>query len=299
MINTIPAGSSSPIATAKQISGIAPLTRLEKNTMTADTLSGDATLSTLSRQLAESAARAELRDKNMDRRQLGVEASRMLQATAASNWRLDSPDYKIELPDTSDPELLLRAKQAGEYIARYAHGHSGAKNPFAGLSREQLNLIAYDDKGPYTMDERSAAYSAVCDIELEWNRGLWGPERIESAANNGRTPNFYAEVLAHYRTLEPIEQAQYPDNYESRLERQIKEASDPASTEKKDDFVLMTLFEILARYGGPGSKSKPGILDATFGVAPPRAVDSSPKPALKTNSLSPDASPTPAAAGRS
>ncbi|WP_162874641.1 hypothetical protein [Pseudomonas viridiflava] len=299
MINTVSSASSAHINSARQTSDIASASLQKKEPITRDASSANATLSTLSRQLADSAIRAEHRDKTMDRRQLGAEASRILNKMAESDWRLDRADYKIELPETDDPELLKRARQAAEFVARYAHNHVGAKNPFDGLSRAQLNLIVYDDEGPYTMDERSAACSAVCEIEGKWNDALWGPERLESAANNGRTPMFYTEVLAHYRTLEPIEEAQYPDIYESRLERQIKEASDPNSTDKKSDFELLSLFEFLARYGFPGDKKKPGILDEAFNGEASMAGNTKPAPTLKTSSLSPGASPTPAAAGRS
>jgi hypothetical protein len=299
MINTVSSGTGVHVNSAKQTSDVASVTVQKKESIKGDASPAKATLSTLSRQLAESAVRAEHRDKTMDRRQLGVEASRILTQIAESNWRLDRADYKIELPDTTDPELLKRARQAAEYIARYAHGHVGAKNPFAGLSREQLNLIVYDKEGPYTMDERNAACDEVCEIEGKWNHALWGPERLESAANNGRTPMFYAEVLAHYRTLEPIEEAQYPDIYESRLERQIKEASDPNFTDKKSDFELLSLFQFLARYGFPGDKKKPGILDEASNSEPATALGTNQTGALKTSNLSPDASPTPAAAGRS
>ena len=299
MINAVSIGSGIHINSAKQASDVASVPVQEKKSIRGDASPANATLSTLSRQLAESAVRAEHRDKTMDRRQLGAEASRIMSRMAESNWRLDRADYKIELPDTTDPELLKRARQAAEYVARYAHGHVGATNPFAGLSREQLNLIVYDEEGPYTMDERSAACSAVLKIEGKWNHALWGPERLESAANNGRTPMFLTEVLAHYRTLEPIEQAQYPDIYESRLEREIKEASDPNFSDKKSDFELLSLFEFLARYGFPGDKKKPGMLDEDLNGTPSMAVNTNQASNLTTSNLSPDASPTPAAAGRS
>lgn len=282
MINTVSSSGGIYINSAKQARDITSVSLPEHELKPRDMSPDDARLSTLSRQLADSAVRAEQRDKSMDRRQLGAQAHRILRQLVESEWRLERADYKIEYPATSDPELLKRARQAAEYVARYAHGHSGAKNPFAGLSREQLNLIVYDDAGPYTMDERSAACSAVCDIELEWNRSLWGPERLESAANNGRTPKFYAEVLAHYRTLEPIEQAQYPDIYESRLERQIQEANDPSS-ENKTDFELLTLFELLARYGFPADRKKAGILDGAVDSDSPPAPGSGLKPTLKTS----------------
>jgi hypothetical protein len=256
-------------------------------------------LSGLSRQLAESAVRAEARDKSMTRRELGAEAARILREKTESNWRSDEIGYVNQVPDTVDPELLERARQASEYVARYARGNLGAQNPFAGLSREQLNLITYDEEGPYTLHERTAAYDAVCDIERKWNHALWGPKRLEAAANNGRTPMFLTEVLAHYRTLEPIEEAQYPDIYESRLEREIKEESDPTSTDKKSDFELLSLFQFLARYGFPGDKKNPGILDEVLNGEPSMTVNTNQTPAFKTNNFSPSASPAPTALGKS
>lgn len=298
MINTV-SRSSVHVNAARQISDTALLSPVQTKSVISEESSVKPMLSGLSRQLAESALRAEARDKSMTRRELGAEAGRILREKTESNWRSDEIGYVNQVPDTTDPELLERARQASEYVARYARGNLGAENPFAGLSREQLNLITYDEEGPYTLHERTAAYDAVCDIERKWNHALWGPERLESAANNGRTPMFLTEVLAHYRTLEPIEQAQYPDIYESRLEREIKEESDPTFTDKKSDFELLSLFEFLARYGFPGDKKKPGILDEACNGEPATALGTNQPPTLTTSSLSPDASPSPVAAGRS
>lgn len=282
MINTVTDGSNVHIKAVKKIIDVASVSIPKEKSVTRDASPAKASLSTLSRQLADSAARAEARDRNMDRRQLGAEANRILMKMVESNWRSDEIGYVTELPDTADSELLERARQATEYVARHVRQNRRAENPFAGLSREQLNLIVYDEAGPYTLHERSAAHSAVIAMESEWNHGLWGPERLESAANNGRTPKFYAEVLAHYRTLEPIEQAQYPDIYESRLERQIQEANDPSS-ENKTDFELLTLFELLARYGFPADRKKAGILDGAVDSDSPPAPGSGLKTTLKTS----------------
>lgn len=112
MINAVSIGSGIHISSAKQASDVASVPVQEKASIRGDASPANATLSTLSRQLAESAVRAEHRDKTMDRRQLGAEASRIMSRMAESNWRLDRADYKIELPDTTDPELLKRARQA-------------------------------------------------------------------------------------------------------------------------------------------------------------------------------------------
>ncbi|MCD5970550.1 hypothetical protein [Pseudomonas quasicaspiana] len=281
MINTV---SSASVAVGKvaQLSNVSSGTVQKKTSITVDTPNTQSTLSMLSRQLAESAVRADARDKTMDRRQLGVETSRILRELVEYSWRSDEVGYITEYPDTKDPELLERAQQATEYEGRFMSGNHQAKNPFAELSRDQLNLIIYDEKGPYTLHERNAAHTAVNQIENKWNRSLWGPERQESAANNGRTPRFYAEILSHYKTLPLIEQVQYPDNYETRLARLVTEQSGPAPAKEKE-FRILTLFEVMAKYKyafGKGNKA------TTQGVSPLVGVDtpaSAQPPAIKTN----------------
>lgn len=46
---------------------------------------------------------------------------------------------------------------------------------------------------------------------------------IEAAQMISNRPNFCIEVLSHFHSLLLIEQVQYPDNYESRLEARINE----------------------------------------------------------------------------
>jgi hypothetical protein len=94
-------------------------------------------------------------------------------------------------------------------------------------------------------------------METRWNRTLWGPAELESAANDGRTPGFYTAVLNHYKTLPTIEQSRYPEDYEQRTLAIIKEESNPDSTQKKK-FRVLTLFEILAKI--KHFKEKPGGL---------------------------------------
>ncbi|WP_426142329.1 hypothetical protein [Pseudomonas sp. DWP3-1-2] len=219
--------------------------------------SSSPTLSTLSRQLADSALRADARDSTLDRPQLRVEADRLLSQIFGHHYQVNKELHNSEVPDTNDPELLERARQATLYIIRTDKRDHRLENPFAGLSREQLNLIAYDEKGPYTINERRAAYYGVSDMETRWNRTLWGPAELESAANDGRTPGFYTAVLNHYKTLPTIEQSRYPEDYEQRTLAIIKEESNPDSTQKKK-FRILTLFEILAKI--KHFKEKPGGL---------------------------------------
>lgn len=238
MINNIP-GSTRVINTST--SQVTPVASSKTGLIAPAQSEGGPILSSLSRQLAASAERAEVRDKTLDRRQLGVEARRL-----RSQITSDDPVHNSEIPDTDDQDLLKRARDATDYVTRFhLHGRS-LKNPFAELSREQLNLIVHDEHGPYTINERHAAYYEIVGLESKWNKTLWGPADIESAMNDGRTPGFYTEVLNHYKTLPLIEQADYPEEYETRLLARIKEDSDP-NGKKPKEFKLLTLFEVLAK----------------------------------------------------
>lgn len=203
----------------------------------------DPELSLLSRQLADSAIRAEARDARFDHGQLGIEADRLLSKLFGDVYQTDKVRHNNEEFSTSDAALLERAKQATDYVVRSDKHDKTAKNPFEGLSREQLNLIVYDEDGPYTINERRAAFYGVSDIESSWRRELMVRLDIESAANGGRTPRFYTEVLAQYLSLPAIEQAQLPENYEAELIGRIEENGG-----KRDEIVIHTLFEILARF---------------------------------------------------
>lgn len=55
------------------------------------------------------------------------------------------------VPNTDDLELLARAKQATSLV------NGSGSNPFKGMSRDQLALIAYDDSGTFTVNEQRAA----------------------------------------------------------------------------------------------------------------------------------------------
>lgn len=98
------------------------------------------TLSTLARQLSEAAERAEARDtRKVTRDTLAAEAYLANKAQS----------------DSEGAALLARARQATGFI-------DGAdSNPFKGLARDQLNLIARDEGGSFTINERRAAWKEL------------------------------------------------------------------------------------------------------------------------------------------
>ena len=96
-------------------------------------------------------------DETMDRNALKKRGVELLDQLYISG----SKKANAEVPNSDDPVRLARAKQATAFICGL-HGsnfESHAKNPFAGLSSDDLSKIIYDDSGAYTINERSAALS--------------------------------------------------------------------------------------------------------------------------------------------
>lgn len=178
------------------------------------------TISTLARQLAESASRAEARDMTLSRSELGEKAKAALSQIQGDAYFANKAKNDSEVPKTSDPELLARAKQATAYVNSAARGDHSEKNPFAGLSREQLANIMYDDSGTFTVNERRAAFYESYNQEEAWREQVCA-QAMEEYNRTGKLTNFFSLVLGHFRELPAIEQAQYPENYASDLECKI------------------------------------------------------------------------------
>lgn len=279
---------------------------------TSDTCS----VSTLAKQLAESAVRAEAREKEMSPAQLRAYAMRMLDQVSICGPE-GMAQRAAEVPDTDDPELLERARQATSYLFSACRGDTTAKNPFAGLTREQVTLIAYDDAGPYTKNERKAAISLGREMEEQWRAGLSARSDEESRLFGTRI-GFHTECLRHHKSLPLIEQVKYGGlEYEAQLARWIAEEVQGLEPDDR----LLTLFEVLARIGLPEFKKKHEEALAGEAVRAPgkamnapaaTAQEAGPKqpasekstlidePAtIKTSSLSPDVFPSPVDAARS
>jgi len=178
-------------------------------------------VSPLARQLAASAARADERDRTLSRSALAATAKNILDEVAGEGYYANKAKYDAEIPQTDDPALLARAKQATAYIADVSTGGHSIQNPFAGLSREELGYIIYDDSGSYTVNERHAAYRASYDMEQAWRQQVVAQAMAEYHSS-GKLPNFFSSVLDHFEELPAIEQAQYPADYASDLASKIR-----------------------------------------------------------------------------
>ncbi|GGW42329.1 hypothetical protein [Vreelandella hamiltonii] len=210
-------------------------------------------LSTLAQQLSDSALRAEERDNALSRKELGVRAEELLGQILGPNYTANKARHDSEVPNTDDPALLARAKQATDFV-NTANSSRATPNPFAGLSNDQLTLIIYDDSGAYTVNERRAAYYEAAEQRQAWKREVVA-KAIAEYNSTGKMTNFYSEVLAYYESLPPIEQAQYPVGYTENLQQRVDDDTDhrPKAAQTPDPF---NLFAVLDRLNTHGPESK-------------------------------------------
>lgn len=207
-------GASKLTSTIDQSSGI------RSNQSTSGTQgSSTQTISTLARQLAASASRAEERDKTLTRSELGSKAKSLLNQISGDSYQANKEKHDSEVPKTDDPELLARAKQATAFVNRSSNS-GNEKNPFASLSNDQLTNIIYDDSGTYTVNERRAAWSEANDRDEAWREKVCA-QAMDEYNRTGKMTNFFKSCLDYYNELPAIEQAQYPKNYASDLQSKI------------------------------------------------------------------------------
>ena len=105
------------------------------------------TVSTLARQLNEAATRAETR--------VGQVSSSLIGSITGDGYLAKKSQHDAEVPSSEDPQLLARSRQATAFL------NGSDRNPFKGLTRDQLNLIAHDEGGSFTTNERRAAWEEV------------------------------------------------------------------------------------------------------------------------------------------
>nr|WP_241689282.1 MULTISPECIES: hypothetical protein [Pseudomonas] len=179
----------------------------------------------MSRQLSSSAARAQARDSSLDFKSLRSLANSISDKVAGNSYYANRKLHDAEIPDTDDPALLERAVQATSFK------NGAGKNPFAGLSQDQLRLIIYDEGGDFTINERNAAYSENYSQEQVWKRAIC--QRYTDEYNEtGKSTQTLVMLLAHYDQLPPIEKAQYPAHYAANITSGDSSAMDIFNTLK-------------------------------------------------------------------
>jgi hypothetical protein len=118
-----------------------------------------------------------------------------------------------DLPDSSDPARIDLAKRAVAYNASIRSSPPGqAPNPFAGVDRERLTSIIYDDSGTYTVSERYAA----CEEQQRQDYNSLS-KLFAGVSNGGDNRLVYKGLLDYFDALSPIERSIYPDDYRDKL----------------------------------------------------------------------------------
>ncbi|MEB0080014.1 hypothetical protein QN386_20275 [Pseudomonas sp. CCI3.2] len=171
-------------------------------------------VSSLGRQLSDAATRAELRDSTLNLKTLGQTADSINDQLVGNAYQTNKIRNDAEVPNTDDPELLARARQATGFV------NGTGSNPFKGMSRDQLALITYDEGGEFTVNERRAAWQESTDQEQVWRRQT-AQKAMDEYNSTGKMTNFFTDVLDHFKGLPAIEQAQYPESYASDLLQKI------------------------------------------------------------------------------
>ncbi|WP_282368703.1 hypothetical protein [Pseudomonas sp. PS02290] len=285
MINQIQAAVAAVVANKKPVVDAALNSDPKPVDKAATTATDKATFSTLAAQLNESAARAQKRDAVMTQTELGQYGRNRINEFLIEGRTVNSGTRAMEVPKTNDPELLDRAREASAFVTRTLAGDKNAKSPFENLSREQLNLIAFDDSGAFTLNERRAAWQGVQKMDEDW-RNVVINEGVIEQARTGKATRFYNDALSYLKSLPAIERAvSYPKGAEAILEARIKSdltlPSLPGAFGRHAPDRKLTLYDILA-----------GIVDTT------KDKKTDPNNIVHTKKFSPRTSPVPTTAAQ-
>ncbi|MCJ8177159.1 hypothetical protein MRS45_13755 [Pseudomonas viridiflava] len=213
MVNSISTNSAyvPPAASATKAASASAPTSSNATSFATGAAETNAGLSSLSRQLSESATRAASRDSALTRQELSEKAAHQLSQIAGPGYDANKARNNAEAVDSYDPERLARAEKATRFVS------GGSDNPFAGMPRSQLALIAYDDSDTFTVNEKRAAFEEDFQQESQWRQQFAAKAMAEYNAT-GKLTNAFTEALQHFKGLPAIEQAQYPEDYEAKLQ---------------------------------------------------------------------------------
>lgn len=161
-------------------------------------------VSSLSRLLNDAAVRAETRDAITNRDGLAAIAQSTAHELYGESYTRNKAIHDAEVPNSDDSQRLAQAKQATAFT------NGQGSNPFKGMSRDQLALIAYDDSGAFTVNERRAALSEADDQEYQWRVKVVAKMMDDYNRTGKISAETHQEVLDHYKSLPAIEESQLP-----------------------------------------------------------------------------------------
>ncbi|MFJ4383994.1 hypothetical protein ACIP02_06575 [Pseudomonas sp. NPDC089408] len=209
-------------------------------------------VSPLARQLAAAAQRAAIRDSQLSQQELGKLGIRIQMDLSKSVYGLNKPLNDAFVPNTDDPELLARARQATEYV------NGRGQNPFKDLSMEQLALIGYDEEGDFTKNERESALKEIGHRYALWTRYIVDKDNAEYE-RTGLSDNAIREMIAYYKALPAIEEAQF-FNYETNLSMLIGKKELPRGDEA--DSLIETILKTVRNLEDEAQHAQPVLTPA-------------------------------------
>lgn len=126
------------------------------------------------------------------------------------------------LPKTDDPARLELGQKSLEYaIARHQSPPGNVSNPFAGMERNDLSAIVYDDSGTYSDAERYSAYA-----ELSRQDEAYFSKLFSKIKNGGDNREVFKGILDYFDDLSLVEQSAYPDGFRDNIKSLYQEQLD-------------------------------------------------------------------------
>ncbi|HDS1736426.1 hypothetical protein [Pseudomonas sp. BP8] len=170
-------------------------------------------LSSLAQRLSAAAERAALRDSQLSRKELAEVAASIKERIYGASYDFSKIAHDAHVPETEDSQWLESARQATDFL------NGRGQNPFEGMGQEQLSLIAYDEGGSFTVNERRAAMMETGRQYGNWSKYIT-QKMWDEHQQTGKSTQGLKEILSYYKSLPPIEEAQF-GNYEAQLLLQI------------------------------------------------------------------------------
>jgi hypothetical protein len=179
------------------------------------TVRPDVNISSLANRLSKAENFSAGANSNLSHDQLGEKVQKNIERINYPLTGQNKARMAKDVPEPSDASALASASAASDYV-----NNLSGPNPFAGLSREQLSMIANDESGTFTTNEKYAAYRQAYDEEQVW-RSKAVAEAMEEYHGTGKLTDFFKSALEHFNELPSAEQSLYPKDYATDLQEKI------------------------------------------------------------------------------
>lgn len=178
--------------------------------------------SALAGQLAISARYSSQKNDTLGFAELRDKARAGINRFSGPAYQLNKSQADSEAPRGADPEHRTRAQLATAFVnGSFRNNAGGEPNPFAGLSAQQLAIVAHDESGTFTVNESRAAALESYRREEIWRVRLVAEMREESNST-GKIGQSLKKVLDHFNAMPKMEQVQYPEHYAGDLMAKIE-----------------------------------------------------------------------------